>query len=343
MRRYMILVATAILASAVAASAAEPKKEPPAWPWPGPTPPEVRKALMTERIWQPNQQELKQMEAAAPDKASASPARPRRLLLWGRLWTHQCNPFTEEAVKILARKTKAFEVTVSDDPRLLLPESLKGFDAIFLNGLHDPQPFLPLNTKALSPEKLDEAKKLDSDVKQSILDFVAKDGKGIAGIEGSICALRDWKEFGELMGAFYNGHYAGEFVIKVEDPAHPLTACFAGQPLRIFDQGYVPAPPYSRKKVRVLLSLDLTQMPNPAEGPKMAWLKENIKRLESYTGREKDYPISWIKPYGQGRVFYCSLGVNKPAYFSSLFMQHLLAGIQFALGDLPGDMTPSEK
>jgi type 1 glutamine amidotransferase len=51
----------------------------------------------------------------------------------------------------------------------------------------------------------------------------------------------------------------------------------------------------------------------------------------------------WIKSYGQGRVFYISLGVQKAPYSNPLFLQYLLAGIQFALGDLPGDTTPSEK
>jgi hypothetical protein len=129
----------------------------------------------------------------------------------------------------------------------------------------------------------------------------------------------------------------------VEDAAHPLTACFDGRPFRIFDQAYVPGPPYSRNKVRVLLSLDLTQTPEPTADPKQAWLKENVKRIEAFTGREKDYPISWIKTHGKGRVFYCSLGVQKAPYSSPLFLRYLLAGIQFAIGDLPCDATPSAK
>ncbi len=341
---HRILLAVAMAMVAAAAGAAEAAKEPPpTWPWPGPTPPEVRDALVLKRnVFRPTEHDLKKMEAIAPDKPAAAPAKPRKLLLWGRLWTHLCNPFTEAAVQILGRKTKAFEVVAGDDPQLLLPESLKTFDAIFLNGLHDPTPFLPLNWKSLPPEELAAAQKLDAAVKQSILDFVAQDGKGIAGIEGSICALRDWKEFGELMGAFYNGHYVGEFVIKVEDPAHPLTACFGGQPFRVFDQAYVPGPPYSRKNLRVLLSLDMTQTADPLADPKMAWLKGAVERLEASTGRKNDYPISWIKKYGRGRVFYCSLGVQKAPYSSPLFLQYLLAGIQFATGDLPADTTPSE-
>jgi type 1 glutamine amidotransferase len=251
------------------------------------------------------------------------------------------NPMTEEAVKTLGRKTGAFEVTSTDDPQMLLPEKLKDFDAIFLSGLHDPTPFLPHWFKAMPKEEQAKAQELDQNVKASILKFVGEDGKGIAGIEGSICALRDWKEFGELMGAFYAGHYVGNFVIKVDDLAHPLTACLAGQAFKVFDQGYVPGPPYSRKKVRVLLSLDLTQTPDPVADPKMAWLKPNVEKLEQSTGR-KEYPISWVKSYGKGRVFYLSLGVQKAPYSSPLFMRYLLEGIQFALGDLPSDTTPSD-
>ena len=344
MAKLAALATFVMLMAATSAWAAEAAKEPhPTWPWPGPTPPEIRDGLVTKRrIFRPSELELKKIEEVASDKPAAAPSKPRKLLFWGRLWTHLCNPFTEEAVKVLARKTGAFEMVTTDDPQMLLPEKLKDFDAIFLSGLHDPAPFLPPWLKDMPKEEQAAAKALDQKVKQSILKFVGEDGKGLAGIEGSLCALRDWKEFGELMGAFYAGHYVGNFVIKVDDPAHALTACLVGQPFKVFDQGYVPGPPYSRKKVRILLSLDLTQTPDPIADPKMAWLKPSVEKLEQLTGR-KEYPISWVKSYGTGRVFYLSLGVQKAPYSSPLFLRYLLAGIQFALGDLPGDTTPSEK
>jgi type 1 glutamine amidotransferase len=329
-------------AGALGGEAAEDPVE--TWPWPGPTPPEIREAKMRKGFARrPTEQELKGIEAAAPDKPPAPPAKTRRILCWGRLWTHLANAFTEESVKILGRKTRAFEVVAGDDPRLLLPESLRTYDALFLNGLHDPQPFLPLNWKALPPDELAAAKRLDAAIKQSILAFVMEDGKGIAGIEGSIAALGDWKEFGEMMGAFYNGHYRGKHVYKVEDPAHPVAACFEGQDLTLDDQSYLPGPPYSRRKVRVLLSLDLTKTPEPTTDPKQAWLKEHVKRQEAFTGREKDYAISWVRTYGKGRVFYCSLGVDWRTYLNPVFLRHLLAGIQFVIGDLSADTTPSAK
>ncbi len=57
---------------------------------------------------------------------------------------------------------------------------------------------------------------------------------------------------------------------------------------------------------------------------------------------DKDIPISWIRSYGKGRVFYCSFGHNHHILWNPMVLKHYLDGIQFALGDLPVDTTPSE-
>jgi type 1 glutamine amidotransferase len=59
--------------------------------------------------------------------------------------------------------------------------------------------------------------------------------------------------------------------------------------------------------------------------------------------QDMDFPVSWIRSYGKGRVFYCSLGHGAPVYSNSMVLQHDLAGIQYALGDLNADSTPSGK
>ena len=57
---------------------------------------------------------------------------------------------------------------------------------------------------------------------------------------------------------------------------------------------------------------------------------------------DNDYGISWIKPWGKGRVFYCSLG-HRPEIFSTpTVLAHYLAGMQWAMGDLTGvDTKPN--
>lgn len=334
----MLMIATGTL------SAAPTKEPPPTWSWPGPTPPEIREALLKKTfVFRPTERELRKIEDLTPKKPHVAPPQPRKLLVWGRLWSYMTNPLTEATVRILGKKTRAFEVVVTDDPQALLPEKLKDIDAIFLlHSLHRRFFLPPWDLKSMTQEQQDSAQELDRRIKQSILRFIREDGKGIAAIEGALNAFKDWTDFGELMGATMNGEYVGDFVIRVEEPGHALAACLGGQPFRVFDQAYVPGPPYSRKNVRVLLTLDLAQTTDPTTSEKMAWLRPSVKKLEQLTGR-REYPLSWIKPYGKGRVFYLSLGVQKAPYSNALFLRYLLAGIQFVLGDLRGDMTPSEK
>jgi type 1 glutamine amidotransferase len=68
-----------------------------------------------------------------------------------------------------------------------------------------------------------------------------------------------------------------------------------------------------------------------------------------------DYPISWCKKYGKGRVFYTSLGhrediwdPNTPESFkrenskevSEAYQKHILGGIKWALGLERGSAKP---
>ncbi len=59
--------------------------------------------------------------------------------------------------------------------------------------------------------------------------------------------------------------------------------------------------------------------------------------------KDNDYPVSWVKPFGKGRVFYCSLGHNSHHFFDPVLLQHFLDGIQYALGDLPDSPRQQEK
>ena len=62
-----------------------------------------------------------------------------------------------------------------------------------------------------------------------------------------------------------------------------------------------------------------------------------------YLRPDKDYGLSWIKSYGQGRVFYSELGHTPTLFMTTALSEFILRGIQFALGDLDADTTPSAK
>jgi hypothetical protein len=98
--------------------------------------------------------------------------------------------------------------------------------------------------------------------------------------------------------------------------------------------------PDFRKGLRVLLTLDLEKMADPSKR------RNGGVRVEIYGGgatpdlsirEDGDYVISWVRRYGKGRVFYCSLGHEPSSYYNPHVLRHYLAGIQFALGDLEAD------
>jgi hypothetical protein len=67
------------------------------------------------------------------------------------------------------------------------------------------------------------------------------------------------------------------------------------------------------------------------------------KALESNPRADHDYGLSWIRREGQGRVFYEALGHSERIYANRAILEHLLAGMQYALGDLKADDSPSTR
>jgi type 1 glutamine amidotransferase len=288
----------------------------------GPTPYDVKTEKMkVKNVSWPTDQQARLIEAAAPGKAPVKVVKPRKVLVWGHVWTHQPNPYAEKALEILARKSGAFEAVISDDPRLLLTDKLSQFDAIVMNNIHEREPFLPDDFAKRNKEQKAAALEFDRTVKQSILDYV-RSGKGLVGIHAATAAFQKWPEYGDMIGGYYGGHISQDVVIKPEDPDHPVNACFGRELFRIKDEIYIPREPYSRKNLRVIASLDLSKMEDPEKRP------------------DKDYPISWVRSYGKGRIFYTTLGHAPATYWNPVFLRHLLAGIQFATGDLEGPTEP---
>jgi type 1 glutamine amidotransferase len=283
--------------------------------------------------------DIEKITAAVPRKATARPKRPRKLLIFTRCrrFRHGSIPWGSKALEIMGRQTGAYEVEVSDDVTVFRPGSLRRFDAVCMN-----------NTTGVLTD--------DPELRKSLLDFV-KSGKGIVGIhgatdcfEGTPCLAgghrprwrgqtggntvpddtvnKGWPEYGEMMGGYFWGHpWAARerITIKVDEPDHPLCAAFGGKGFEIKEEMYQFRDPYSREKLRVLLTIDLDKTQK----------RMGMKR------KDNDYAVSWVRSYGGGRVFYCSLGHNNHVFWNPAILRHYLDGIQFALGDLEADTTPS--
>ncbi len=255
-------------------------------------------------------EDLERIRLAAPGEAPAVPLKPRKLLVFSRAegYIHDSIPWGAAALRIIGEKTGAYTARVSDDPAMFDRDTLGQFDAVvFNNNAGDPVP--------------------DPVRRRNLIQFV-RGGRGLAGIH---CAAHlDWPEYTEMLGAFSLSHpwNAGSTVtIKLDEAEHPLVRCFGGTRFQHTDEIFK-FRENPRGKVRVLLSLDpeRTNMSLPGVDP-----------------GERDFPLSWVRLWGKGRVFYTALGHQKDVFWRPAILKHYLAGIQFALGDLPADATPSAK
>jgi type 1 glutamine amidotransferase len=144
-----------------------------------------------------------------------------------------------------------------------------------------------------------------------------------------------WPEFNQMIGGIFKNHPWQRVPVKIDDPASPLTSMFKNRSFEFQDETYsFYMDSWSRQNLHVLMSIDYAKM------------SDADKALESNASArtDGDYGLSWIRRDGRGRVFYFAFGHREDGIYRSLEMlQHLLAGVQYALGDLRADDSPSRK
>jgi type 1 glutamine amidotransferase len=276
-------------------------------------------------------EEIERVVEALPDRPAVKPDKHRKLLVFSLSWgfKHEAAQWAKPVFDLMAKKTGAFEAVISDDPAMFEPENINRFDGILFNNTNN-EIFMPEYPDSLSEAELAEAVAYDNLLKESFRAYL-KGGGGLAVLHAGLASFRKWPEFGEIMGARFDNHpwNAGSTVIlKKEEPDHPLVLAFKEEAIPVTDEIYEFKELYSPDRIKVLLSIDtsMTDMTVP-----------NIHRTDGY------FPMSWIKPYGRGRVFYCALGHEKHIFWDARILRHFLDGIQFVLGDLECDMFTGAK
>ncbi len=143
-----------------------------------------------------------------------------------------------------------------------------------------------------------------------------------------------WPEFNTMIGSYFKYHWNDPQLIhvKIDDPKSPLTAMFGGREFQIRDETYtLTQSSFSRNNVRVLTSVNYDKMS----------AEDKAQEPAGDARTDGDYALSYIRREGQGRVFVEMHGHSERNYAIKPFLEHILAGIQYALGDLKADDTPS--
>ena len=266
------------------------------------------------------------IEKAVPKTAMAKPKKPRKVLVFSKTsgFRHGSIPVGAKSIVMLGKKTGAFEAVHSEDDSMFEPESLAQFDAVIMLNTTG-KLFLP---KPMPKDPNERAKALEREkrLKKSLVDFVSA-GKGLAGTHSATDTYKDWKEYNDMMGGAFDGHPWHEPVpIRLLDTSHPLNKVFNGEGFTITDEIY---------QFRA-------DTANPSDRRLLLTLDPGFKKLNKGKRKDGNYPISWIDKYGEGRIFYCSLGHRDEIYYNPMILEHYLAGFQYAIGDLDADATPLE-
>ena len=241
------------------------------------------------------------------------PIEQRTVLIYSRTlgFRHQSIPFGISALTKLGEKTGAYRVVATEDPSIFTTDQLSKYDAILM---------LSTTGDDVIP---------DGQAREAFEEYL-EGNKGLIGIHAATDCHANWPNYLEAMGGIFDGHpwYRDSLVtLYNEEPSHPICSHIkTGDQIRDEIYQFKDDEHFTRDKLRILLSLDLS-------GPNMK--REGMKRLDN------DYAVSWVRKYGGSRVFYSNLGHNKETFYNKMALQHFLNGIQFALGDLEADSRPS--
>lgn len=258
--------------------------------------------------------EEEKMREAMPSKPSAKPAKTRQVLVYSKPsgFKHGSIPTGIKALRIMAEMTKAFEATFTLETKEFTKEGLSKYDMIIFNNCTHVQ-------KAFTEPAQREA----------ILGFI-KSGKAFAGFHSaSDGGMPHWQEYTDMIGGCFAGHpwgAGGKWPFFVEDKKHPVNKAFVNDEFVFSDEIYQ-YKGYDRSNLRILIGLD------------------SVKSGKKGNSKTNDYPVSWIRSYGKGRIFYSNFGHNKATWWTPFLLQHFLDGIQWALGDIegPSDSIPQTK
>ncbi len=186
-----------------------------------------------------------------------------------------------------------FRVVVTEMPEQFLEELAESRVAVFLNTTEDV---------------------FDSDSERERFREFVEGGGGFVGVHAAADTEYDWEWYGQLVGAYFDGHPAvQEGRVDVVDAGHPSTAHLPDPWVRT-DEWYSFTD--VQEDINVLLTLD-----------------EDSYDLEDAPAMGDEHPIAWYHTVGEGRSWYTGMGHTAESYEEEEFVEHLRGGILWAAGE----------
>ncbi len=197
----------------------------------------------------------------------------------------------KEAIIALG-KQHGFSVDTTENSEIFQEKTLKNYNVIvFLNTTGD---------------VLNDAQQLE-------MNRWVQAGGGFVGVHAAADTEYEWAWYGELVGAYFNGHpnnpNVRDATVKVIDKNH-ISTKHLPETWKRTDEWYN----YKDIKAEINILMNLDE-----------------KSYEGGTNGE-NHPITWSRDFDGGRMWYTGLGHTNECYKDPEFLQMLWGGIQFAAG-----------
>ncbi len=274
---------------------------------------------------------LSHIEANAPSATRVPFHKKSKILVFSKAtgFDHWVIPHNIEMLKILAKKSGAFEMYIGYDLANFDKKSLKSYDAVILNNSNPNGPNRNLFADLLQQNTTLDAQEIKNkaDAYEANLMHYVKKGGGLFILHGAITVQNNSKKFSEMTGGSFDYHPKQQQIhLKEVDKKHPLVQAFNGEGFSHIDEPYFFKNAYADYNFRPLLYMTVADL----QGLKRKVVEEIVY-------------VSWIKKYGKGRVFYSAPSHNAQSLENAPFLQFLLDGLQYVVGDLKCDDSPIEK
>jgi len=271
---------------------------------------------------------LASIEKIAPSKTRIATDGQKKILVFSKAtgFEHWTIPHNNEMLKILAKKSDAFEIHIGYDVHNFSASNLARFDAVILNNSNPEGPKrdlfydLLVQNSTLAEEVIEQQAVA---YENNLMDYV-RNGGGLMLLHGAIVVQNNSEKFSEMTGGSFDYHPKQQKMhVKEVDPEHPLVQAFAGDGFVHVDEPYLFKNAYFDYNFRPLLYV---------ESSKIEGLKKAAENKVNY--------VSWIKKYGKGRVFYSAPSHNAQSLENPELLQYYLDGMQYVVGDLECDDSP---
>jgi type 1 glutamine amidotransferase len=191
------------------------------------------------------------------------------------------------------------DADVSADPAVFTKANLKRYKAIVFNNT---------NNEILETEEQ----------KAAFQEYI-RGGGGFVGIHSACGSMRNWPWFWAMLGGKFKRHPKLQpFLIHVKDREDISTRHLPAE-FTWTDEFYYQD--HLAEDLHVLLTGDLTKLEDPEK--------------DKYPGKAfgDEFPLAWRHEFEGGRAWYTALGHKGEYYADPRFIQHILGGIRWAIGE----------